>query len=207
MREDYKGIYWIFKRVFDISISIFILFLLIPLWVFIMLAVKLEEPTASPIFKQTRVGKQGHTFKMFKFRTMVSDAEFLRVGLEEENEHSGPIFKIKKDPRVTRVGVFLRKTSLDEFPQLMNVIKGDMSLIGPRPALCEEVSRYSEEQKKRLAITPGCTGLWQVSGRSNLCFEEMVELDLKYIENYGLLMDIKIFFRTFKVIFTGEGAY
>ncbi|WP_229216166.1 sugar transferase [Enterococcus faecium] len=183
------------------------LIIFIPVWILIILAVKIEDPHGPVIFKQKRIGKNGKPFTMYKFRSMVVNAEEKLKELEAFNEQNGPIFKIKEDPRVTRVGRFLRRTSLDEFPQLVNVIKGDMSLIGPRPPLEKEVFQYTEYQKKRLQVKPGCTGLWQVSGRSNVDFEKMLQLDVEYIEHYNMFMDAKIFFKTFKVLFTGEGSY
>jgi lipopolysaccharide/colanic/teichoic acid biosynthesis glycosyltransferase len=144
---------------------------------------------------------------MFKFRSMVSDAEEKLKEILKYNETSGAMFKMKNDPRVTKVGRFIRKTSIDELPQLFNVLKGDMSLVGPRPPLPREVEEYTEYDKQRLLVTPGCTGLWQVSGRSNIGFNDMVELDLKYIHNRSLFMDIKIILKTFLVLFGSKDAY
>lgn len=203
MRIKYKKI----KRFLDVCISIVLIVALIPLWILIAIAMKLESSKGPVLYKQERIGINGSKFIMYKFRSMIIDADMLRSELEVINEQSGPIFKIKKDPRVTRVGNVLRKTSLDEFPQLFNIIKGEMSLIGPRPSLPTEVEEYSEHQRKRLSVKPGCTGLWQVSGRSNLDFDQMVQLDLEYIDKYGPMIDIKIFFKTFKIILTREGAY
>lgn len=195
------------KRFFDICFSMFLIIILIPLWIVIIVVMKIEDFNGPIVYKQERIGLAGSKFIMYKFRSMVVDADSLKCELEQVNEQSGPIFKIKKDPRITKVGSILRKTSLDEFPQLLNIIRGEMSLIGPRPALPSEVEKYSDYQKKRLSVKPGCTGLWQVSGRSNLNFDQMLQLDLEYIENYGALTDIKIFFKTFKIILTREGAY
>lgn len=195
------------KRFFDICFSMILIIILIPLWIVIIVVMKIEDFNGPIVYKQERIGLAGSKFIMYKFRSMVVDADSLKCELEQVNEQSGPIFKIKKDPRITRVGSILRKTSLDEFPQLLNIIRGEMSLIGPRPALPSEVEKYSDYQKKRLSVKPGCTGLWQVSGRSNLNFDQMLQLDLEYIENYGALTDIKIFFKTFKIILTREGAY
>ncbi|MGG5357912.1 MULTISPECIES: sugar transferase [unclassified Enterococcus] len=202
-----KNKYCLIKYPVDILFSLITLIVFIPLWIIIILAVKIDDPHGPVIFKQRRMGKDGKPFIMYKFRSMVVNAEEKLKELEELNEQKGPLFKIKEDPRVTRVGHFLRRTSLDEFPQLVNVIKGDMSLIGPRPPLEKEVFQYTEYQKKRLQVKPGCTGLWQVSGRSNVDFEKMLQLDVEYIEHYNILMDAKIFFKTFKVLFTGEGSY
>lgn len=195
------------KRFFDICFSMILIIILIPLWIVIIVVMKIEDFNGPIVYKQERIGLDGSKFIMYKFRSMVVDADSLKCELEQVNEQSGPIFKIKKDPRITKVGSILRKTSLDEFPQLLNIIRGEMSLIGPRPALPSEVEKYSDYQKKRLSVKPGCTGLWQVSGRSNLNFDQMLQLDLEYIENYGALTDIKIFFKTFKIILTREGAY
>ncbi|EOH52849.1 hypothetical protein UA3_02539 [Enterococcus faecium EnGen0263] len=202
-----KNKYCLIKYSVDILFSLMTLIIFIPVWILIILAVKIEDPHGPVIFKQKRIGKNGKPFTMYKFRSMVVNAEEKLKELEAFNEQNGPIFKIKEDPRVTRVGRFLRRTSLDEFPQLVNVIKGDMSLIGPRPPLEKEVFQYTEYQKKRLQVKPGCTGLWQVSGRSNVDFEKMLQLDVEYIEHYNMFMDAKIFFKTFKVLFTGEGSY
>jgi lipopolysaccharide/colanic/teichoic acid biosynthesis glycosyltransferase len=158
-------------------------------------------------FSQTRVGKNGKEFKMYKFRSMVSDAEERLNDLLKYNETTGAMFKMKNDPRVTKVGRFIRKTSIDELPQLWNVLKGDMSLVGPRPPLPREVEQYTEYDKQRLLVTPGCTGLWQISGRSNVGFKEMVELDLQYIRNRSILLDLKIIFKTVLVLFGSKDAF
>lgn len=178
-------------------------------WLFLIVAVliKLEDPKGPVFFKQIRVGKDGKQFYMYKFRSMVTDAEKRLKELLNYNEVSGAMFKMKNDPRVTKVGKFIRKTSIDELPQLWNVLKGDMSLVGPRPPLPREVEQYTEYDKQRLLVTPGCTGLWQISGRSNVGFEEMVELDLKYIRERSLLYDIKIIFKTIKIMIKPNSAY
>ena len=161
-----------------------------------------------PVFyTQERVGKDGKRFKIYKFRSMYVNADTLLEKLKEKNEVTGPMFKMKNDPRVTSVGRFLRKTSLDELPQLLNVLRGDMSLVGPRPPLPSEVEEYSEYDKQRLWVVPGCTGLWQATERNNVGFAEMVELDLKYIQNRSLFLDVKIIFLTFLVIIHPNGAY
>jgi len=170
-----------------------------------MLLIKVGEPEAPVFFKQLRVGKNGKEFYMYKFRSMCVDAENQLDGLLNQNDVDGAMFKMKNDPRVTRVGRFIRKTSLDEFPQLWNVLKGDMSLVGPRPPLLKEVNQYTSYDKQRLTVTPGCTGLWQISGRNGLSFDQMVELDLQYIENLSLMNDIKILLKTVRVVFKGDG--
>lgn len=177
------------------------LFLVISVWI------KIEDPRGPVFFSQKRVGKDGKEFNMYKFRSMVTDAEERLKELLALNETTGAMFKMKNDPRVTRVGRFIRKTSIDELPQLFNVLKGDMSLVGPRPPLPREVEEYTSYDKQRLLVMPGCTGLWQVSGRSNIGFKEMVELDLQYIQNRTLLFDIKIIFKTVLVLFGSKGAF
>ncbi|MCA1202272.1 sugar transferase [Priestia flexa] len=177
------------------------LFLVISVWI------KIEDPRGPVFFSQKRVGKDGKEFNMYKFRSMVTDAEERLKELLALNETTGAMFKMKNDPRVTRVGRFIRKTSIDELPQLFNVLKGDMSLVGPRPPLPREVEEYTSYDKQRLLVMPGCTGLWQVSGRSNIGFKEMVELDLQYIQNRTLLFDIKIIFKTVLVLFGSKDAF
>lgn len=178
-----------------------------PLFLLIALLVKLDS--RGPVFfKQKRVGLNGREFWMYKFRSMVVDAEQRLESLEALNEVEGGVtFKIADDPRVTRIGRILRKTSLDEFPQLYNVLRGDMSLVGPRPPLPREVALYTPEQKRRLSVTPGCTGLWQISGRSKTTFQRMIELDLAYIETWSFRRDIAIVFKTVGVILRMEGSY
>ncbi|HEY74581.1 MAG TPA: undecaprenyl-phosphate glucose phosphotransferase [Thermoflexia bacterium] len=194
------------KRVIDIIGSLVGLLLGAPLFGLIALAIRLDS-TGPIIFRQTRVGKGGRHFQMYKFRSMHEGAEREQALLAELNEANGPIFKIRNDPRLTRVGRFLRRTSLDELPQLINVLRGEMSLVGPRPPLPAEVAQYKEWHKKRLEVPPGMTGLWQVSGRSRLSFDEMVLLDIYYIENWSLWMDFKILVRTVPKVLFGEGAY
>lgn len=203
MKVDYEKI----KRITDILVSVAILLILTPVWIIVALLIKADNPEGTVLFKQIRVGKNGRTFEMYKFRTMINGADNLKSELLTQNDQAGPIFKMKKDPRITRVGGILRKTSLDEFPQLFNVIKGEMSLIGPRPSLPSEAIQFSEYEHQRFIVKPGCTGLWQVSGRSNLNFNRMIQLDLEYINTYGVIIDIKIFIKTFKVLLFREGAY
>ncbi|WP_045518599.1 sugar transferase [Neobacillus niacini] len=199
--------YLVCKRLFDIIGASCGLILLSPLFLLIAVLIKLEDKQGSVFFKQIRVGKDGKQFYMYKFRSMVSNAEELLDSLIKLNETTGAMFKMKNDPRITKLGKFIRKTSIDELPQLWNVLKGDMSLVGPRPPLPREVKEYSAYEYQRLLVVPGCTGLWQVSGRSNLGFEEMVELDLIYINKRSFLFDLFVLFRTVKVLFWDKGAY
>lgn len=195
------------KRAIDIIGSFCGLVVLSILFVLIAIFIKLEDPKGKVFFKQLRIGKNGKEFYMYKFRSMASDAEERLKELLALNDVSGAMFKMKDDPRVTKVGRFIRKTSLDELPQLFNVLKGEMSLVGPRPPLPREVAEYSLYDKQRLLVLPGCTGLWQVSGRSNIGFSEMVELDLHYIKNRSLKFDLKILFKTVFVLFGSKNAY
>lgn len=199
--------YLLFKRVFDILCAIIGLLILSILFFIIGFLIKLEDKQGSVFFKQTRIGKDGKPFEMYKFRSMVSNAEDLKASLMDKNEATGPVFKIKDDPRVTRVGKFIRKTSIDELPQLINVIKGEMSLVGPRPSLPQEVAAYSSYERQRLKIVPGITCYWQVGGRSNLSFSEWVELDLKYIRERNLFIDFKLIIKTFFVLFGSKDAF
>lgn len=200
--------YLMMKRLFDLLGAGIGLILLSPIFLVVAILIKLEDPKGPVIFKQVRVGKNGEKFFMYKFRSMVTDAESLLPGLLDKNEIQGAMFKMKEDPRVTKIGRFIRKTSIDEFPQLFNVLKGDMSLVGPRPPLEREVAMYTSYDRQRLLVTPGCTGLWQVSGRSSLSFKQMVELDLYYIQHRSILFDIKILIKTvvyiFKSLFFGS---
>jgi exopolysaccharide biosynthesis polyprenyl glycosylphosphotransferase len=204
--NDSKG-YLIAKRLMDICGAIIGLVFLSWLFLLVAILIKLEDPKGPIIFKQVRVGKDGKEFYMYKFRSMVTNAEELLDSLLHLNETTGAMFKMKEDPRVTKIGKFIRKTSIDELPQLWNVLKGEMSLVGPRPPLPREVVQYTEYDKQRLLVTPGCTGLWQVSGRNDLGFNEMVELDLKYIRERSLLYDLKIIFKTIKIMIKPNSAY
>lgn len=195
MGWDMRTVKSIDKRLVDICGSIFGLVLFSPFFLMISILIKLED--SGPIlFKQTRVGINGTHFIIFKFRSMCIDAEAQKKNYLEDNEIAGSMFKMKNDPRVTKIGKFTRKTSLDELPQFINVLLGNMSLVGPRPPLVEEVKTYSTRDKKRLLIKPGMTGLWQVSGRNNLSFSEMVNLDLIYIQKQSFWYDFKIMIRT-----------
>lgn len=208
-QEKQKGkvLYRMIKRTMDFIFALMGLVLLSPLFLIISILIKLEDPKGSIFFYQTRIGKDEKPFRMYKFRSMVSNAEELLGVLLDQNEISGAMFKMKEDPRITKIGKFIRRTSIDELPQLWNVIRGEMSLVGPRPALPREVDQYSSYDKLRLSVIPGCTGLWQVSGRNNLSFYEMVELDLKYIEQRGVITDIKIILHTVRVLFGTKDAF
>lgn len=201
-----KQLYQIVKRVFDVCFAGICLILLLPILLVSAIMIRLESK-GNVIFKQERVGKDGQTFKMYKFRSMFIDAEARKSELQHLNMMSGPVFKIKNDPRITKVGQFIRKTSIDELPQLINIIKGDMSIVGPRPPLPKEVAQYSEHQRKRLDVKPGLTCYWQVSGRNAIGFDEWVELDIKYIKERGILTDIKIILRTIPAVLKCSGAY
>lgn len=202
----YGKFYTATKRLVDIIVSIFCIIFLSPLFILIAIAIKLDSE-GPVIFKQVRVGKDGRPFDFYKFRTMRHGAERLKESLRHLSDIDGPVFKIKKDPRITRLGKFLRRSSLDELPQLFNVLWGDMTLVGPRPPLKEEVRRYGKRQMRRLTVKPGLTGLWQVSGRCDISFLEWMELDLFYIENRTLLLDLKILIRTIPAVLSGKGAY
>ncbi|MCM2535829.1 sugar transferase [Neobacillus pocheonensis] len=195
------------KRLIDIMGASFGIILLSFLFIIIAILIKLEDPKGRVFFSQKRIGLNGKEFKMYKFRSMVSNAEEKLAELLKYNEISGAMFKMKDDPRITKVGKFIRKTSIDELPQLFNVLKGEMSLVGPRPPLPREVADYSDYDKQRLMVTPGCTGLWQVSGRNSLSFEEMVGLDINYIRNRSILFDIKIILKTVLVLFGSKDAF
>ncbi|WP_052248972.1 sugar transferase [Leisingera sp. ANG-Vp] len=194
------------KRLFDLVLSLLILAMIWPLIVLSAAAVALTS--RGPVFfVQRRVGLDGKPFKMIKFRSMLQNAEDLRDRIAHQSDREGLCIKIKNDPRTTRVGRFLRRWSLDELPQLFNVIRGDMSLVGPRPALVEEVDEYPERAHLRHRVQPGITGLWQVSGRAEIGFEEMIDLDLAYVRNCTLRTDLVILFRTFRAVLDGRGAY
>jgi lipopolysaccharide/colanic/teichoic acid biosynthesis glycosyltransferase len=198
--------YRFFKRMLDIIASVIGLIVLSPVFLIVSLAIKAED--RGPIFySQVRLGKGQRPFKMYKFRSMVVDADKKLEKLLKQNEVEGAMFKMKEDPRITKVGRFTRKHSLDELPQLWNVLLGDMSLVGPRPPLEREVADYSERDKQRLIVKPGCTGLWQVTARNDVDFSGMVKLDLNYIENSGILFDCVILLKTVAIIFRPNSAY
>lgn len=201
-----RKLYLICKRAIDITGSTLVLVLLLPVLVIVSIAIFLENP--GPIlFYQTRIGKDNRPFRFYKFRSMVKNAQALKAQLETSNEATGPIFKMRKDPRVTRVGRLLRKYSIDELPQLMNVLRGDMSLVGPRPHLPAEVATYTPLQRERLSVQPGLVCLREVTGRSELSFERWIETDLEYIECRSLRTDLGILIRLFPAVICGRGAY
>lgn len=193
------------KRLLDLAASAVLIICLLPLWIIIPIMIRMDSPGPA-FFAQERVGKNGRRFKMFKFRSMVQDAERLKASLAQLNEMDGPVFKIKEDPRITKMGRFVRKTSIDELPQLFNVFVGDMSLVGPRPPVPSEVAQYGLWQKKRLSVKPGITCLWQISGRNEIKFNEWMRLDRQYIDNWSLILDLKILFKTAFVVFSRKGA-
>ncbi|NEA25674.1 sugar transferase [Actinomadura bangladeshensis] len=196
----------VFKGLFDRTAAVGALVLLTPLLLVIALLIKVTS--AGPVmFRQVRVGRGGREFTVLKFRTMVQDAEARKTELVQLNENDGVLFKIREDPRITRVGRWLRRYSLDELPQLFNVLRGEMSLVGPRPPLPEEVAQYGGDVYRRLVVKPGLTGLWQVSGRSDLSWEESVRLDLRYVDNWTLALDLQIMWKTWSAVFKGSGAY
>jgi lipopolysaccharide/colanic/teichoic acid biosynthesis glycosyltransferase len=199
--------YLIMKRMIDIFFSALGLLVLMPLFVVVAILIKLEDPKGKVFFRQNRVGKNEKQFPMYKFRSMVSNAEALKENLMAYNEVSGAMFKIKNDPRITQIGRFLRKTSIDELPQLWNVLIGQMSLVGPRPPLPEEVAQYTEYDKQRLTVTPGCTGYWQVNARNSVGFDEMVQLDLTYIHIRSTMLDLKIIVKTGLMLLGSKDAY
>lgn len=205
--QNADKVYLFMKRMLDLLGSFIGLIILCPLFAVIGLLIKIEAPQGSVFFRQVRVGQNGKEFHMYKFRSMVANAEDLLEQLIDQNEVNGNMFKMKNDPRITRIGKFIRKTSLDEAPQLWNVFRGEMSLVGPRPALPREVKNYTSYDRQRLQMIPGCTGLWQVSGRNSVGFEEMVELDLTYARERKMMVDIKIIFRTFKVLVGSKDAF
>ncbi len=205
--RELGGVSYAIKGIADRAIALIALIILAVPMLIIALLVKRSSP-GPVLVKQIRVGRYGKPFPFFKFRSMRQDAELLRDDLEEHNNHGGAtIFKIKRDPRITKLGSILRRTSLDELPNLFNVLRGEMSIIGPRPPLPREVAHYEARHMQRLAAMPGITGLWQVLGRSELNFDEMVDLDLKYIDNWSLWFDLSILIRTPFVVISGRGAW
>lgn len=201
-----KVVYGFFKRFFDIVFSVLPLIILFVPMLIVAFIIVIDCPGASPIYIQTRVGKNGKEFKFYKFRSMVPNAEKMLDSLLEHNEMEGAAFKIKNDPRITRVGRFIRRSGIDELPQLWNVFKGDMSLVGPRPPLPREVEEYGERELKRLCVTPGITCYWQiVPKRNSLTFDQWVDLDLKYIRERNFLVDLGILFKTFAAVCRMDG--
>ena len=199
----YRGI----KRLFDVVVSAIGVVVISPVLLIIAICIKVDDPHGPVFYTQTRVGKDGHEFKIIKFRSMVSNADELLAKLQDQNEVDGAMFKMKDDPRITRGGRVIRKYSLDELPQLINVVTGSMSIVGPRPPLVSEVEQYTEYDKQRLLVTPGATGMWQVGGRNDVDFDEMVRLDLTYIQNRSVWLDLKIMLETVKVMIKPNGAY
>ena len=199
-------LYSVTKRLIDIVGSLCGIILLSPLFLIVAVLIKLEDPKGKVFFAQERNGRYPKTFKMYKFRSMVHNAEDLLKDLMDRNEQTGPVFKINDDPRITKVGKVIRRTSIDELPQLFNVLKGDMSLVGPRPPIPHEVDQYNSYQMQRLAVKPGLTCIWQVSGRNNIGFDEWVEMDIEYIKTRNLWLDIKLIFKTVGVLFGDDNA-
>ena len=198
--------YRFIKRAFDIAASAAGLIVLFPLLLVVSILIVVDDPKGSPIFVQTRVGKDGKEFRFYKFRSMVVNAEEQLDDLMDQNEMDGPVFKIRDDPRITRVGKLIRRTSIDELPQLWNVLRGDMSIVGPRPPVPREVKQYNSYQQQRLSVTPGLTCYWQVRKERNLCsFDEWVEMDLQYIRERSISTDLKIIFKTFGAVLGMNG--
>ncbi len=200
------GVRLVFKELFDRCVAGAALIMLSPLLLIFGLAIRLHDHGPA-LFSQTRVGKDGHVFRIYKFRTMVVDAEQRKAQLMARNDLDGVLFKLREDPRVTAVGAFLRRWSMDELPQLINVFLGHMSLVGPRPPLPDEAARYADHVRRRLVVKPGITGLWQVNGRSDLSWEESVRLDLRYVENWSFALDLQILWKTLSALLRGSGAY
>lgn len=204
---SYSGPAWIVKNVFDRVLAVLILMVIAPALLAVAVAIKVGS--RGPIlFRQQRVGRGGTPFTMYKFRSVVVGADEHKDDIADHDIGAGVLFKVREDPRVTRVGRFIRRYSLDELPQLFNVVKGDMSLVGPRPPLECEVARYGQDgAARRLFVKPGVTGLWQVSGRSNLSWDESVRADLRYVENWTFMLDLSILRRTIRAVLSGDGAY
>jgi exopolysaccharide biosynthesis polyprenyl glycosylphosphotransferase len=200
-----KRSYFFVKRIMDILGALTGLILLSPVMLLTAIIIKLDSK-GPIIFAQERVGQNGKHFKMYKFRSMIADAEKMLDKLKNKNEMSGPMFKISDDPRITKVGRFIRKTSIDELPQLINILKGEMSLVGPRPNLPHEIAKLNNWQKQKLLAKPGLTCYWQVMGRNAIDFEEWMKLDIKYLEDRSTLLDLKLIFKTFSVLFGDENA-
>jgi lipopolysaccharide/colanic/teichoic acid biosynthesis glycosyltransferase len=204
-KMQYKRGYEFIKRAADIICSSLALIVLFPILVVVSILIKIETK-GQVIFSQDRVGIDGKIFKMYKFRSMVTNAEELKEKLMEQNERSGPMFKIRDDPRITKVGRFIRKTSIDELPQLVNILKGDMSIVGPRPSLPKEVKQFEGWMIKRLNVKPGLTCYWQVAGRNDIDFEEWMKLDVRYVAERNIIIDAKLIFKTFFVLFGDKNA-
>ncbi|MDR2984540.1 MAG: sugar transferase [Nocardiopsaceae bacterium] len=203
---EFTGTRLVIKAAFDKTVALGVLVFAFPLMALLALAVKLDDGGPA-FFRQTRVGKDGRMFTVYKFRTMVIDAEQRRDNLRQTSGQHSVLFKLRNDPRITRAGTWLRRWSLDELPQLVNVLNGDMSLVGPRPALPEEAAMYGDHVRRRLVVKPGITGLWQVSGRSDLTWDDSIRLDLRYVENWSLMLDLNILWKTLSAVVRGSGAY
>jgi exopolysaccharide biosynthesis polyprenyl glycosylphosphotransferase len=201
----FTGLPRVIKAVGDRLVAGLLLLVIAP--VMVTLAIAVRSDGGPVLYRQSRVGKHGKHFLMIKFRSMVVDADQRQPEFADDNQGSGPLFKLRQDPRLTRVGAFLRKYSLDELPQLFNVLTGSMSLVGPRPPLPDEVACYSRDAQRKLLVKPGLTGLWQISGRSDLPWEESVRLDLRYVENWSLALDALIIWKTVGAVLRGTGAY
>jgi exopolysaccharide biosynthesis polyprenyl glycosylphosphotransferase len=206
LRYQHQLVVLVIKSFFDKIIATAALIAFSPILALIALAIVLDDGGPA-LFTQTRVGQDGQPFTVLKFRTMVPDAELRKEALLALNESDGVLFKMRQDPRITTIGSFLRRTSLDELPQLLNVMLGEMSLVGPRPALPAEAALYSDELCRRLDVKPGMTGLWQINGRSDLSYEDAVRLDLRYVENWTLALDLQILWKTCAAVANGRGAY
>ena len=204
-QDLHKPIYEFLKRILDVICSVVALIVLSPVFLVTALAVRSDGGPA--FYKQTRVGKNNTHFEMYKFRSMCKNAENLQDDLMKYNEMDGPVFKIKGDPRITKVGKFIRKYSIDELPQLLNIVKGDMSIVGPRPPLVREVEQYNSYQMQRLRVTPGLTCFWQAYGRSDLSFDDWMDMDMKYIKRRNIFLDIKLIVKTVFAVIFKRGAY
>ena len=201
-----KRLYWMGRRAQDVFFSLLALIVLAIPMAIVALVIWIDSPGASPIFSQDRVGRDGKIFKFYKFRSMIPNAEARLKDVLAQNEMDGPVFKMKNDPRITRVGRFIRRTSIDELPQLINILKGDMSIVGPRPALPREVAQYTDYERQRLYVTPGLTCYWQIQpNRNELTFDQWMELDLKYIQDRSFCLDWKLIFQTIGVVFRMYG--
>lgn len=204
--SERSSLYDFWKRVFDIAVSLVVLVLLLPVIPLIAIMIKLDS--RGPVFfKQNRVGKKGKVFEFYKFRSMYAEAEHRKKEIEALNEQEGPVFKVRADPRITTVGRFLRRSSLDEIPQIFNVLKGDMSIVGPRPQMPSEVAQYQAWHRRRLEVVPGITCLWQISGRSHISFSEWMRLDIQYVTERSLRTDLMIFLKTIPAVIARKGAY
>ncbi|GAW99218.1 sugar transferase [Secundilactobacillus mixtipabuli] len=204
---DHRYGYRIIKIVFDKVFSLIALIFLIPVFLIVAVLIKIDDSKGPVFYSQIRIGRNGHPFKMYKFRSMIVDADKKFEKVVDKNEVDGAMFKMKNDPRITHIGRIIRKYSVDELPQLLNVLKGDMALVGPRPPLEREIKQYTEYDKQRLLVTPGCTGLWQVTARNSVGFHEMIKLDIKYIQKSGVLFDFYILCKTVEIIIKPNNAY